>query len=159
RAPEDPRNRLLREFARVVGELRPKYFVLENVSGLLERGRREIDDLVNATSASGYNVVRPIRALDAAGYGVPQRRGRVFVLGYRVGCAPPPYPEPRPEPRIEPTGPTVWDAIGDLPNVDEFDELMRSDVFVGSLGLPSPYAAALRGHSRRGTTESQCVES
>jgi DNA (cytosine-5)-methyltransferase 1 len=41
----------------------------------------------------------------------------------------------------------VWDAIGDLPEVEDIDALLKSDVYVGPLGRPSAYAARLRTSS------------
>ena len=47
-----------------------------------------------------------------------------------------------------PLGPTVWDAIGDLPDADDYDELMDGDAVLAEFGEPSDYAAALRGLRR-----------
>lgn len=58
----------------------------------------------------GYDTLEP-RILNAADYGVPQRRNRIIFMGYRRGLTPPQYPEPtvKPEERL-----TLLDAIGDL---------------------------------------------
>jgi len=143
RRDDDPRNELLTDFARLVQELQPRYFVLENVRGLIKADGKLVEPFVQKVEAAGYSVLRPIQDLDARAFGVPQRRRRVFVLGWRRGQQAADYPEPR---EIPP--PTVWDAIGDLPEVDDFDYLLRDEIYRGPLGPPSPYAAILRGEQR-----------
>ena len=77
---DDPRNRLYLEMKRAVERLRPKVFVAENVDGLhqnfggsiLQQISREFEEL-------GYNVEH--RILQAASYGLPQYRRRIFFVG------------------------------------------------------------------------------
>lgn len=77
----DERNQLIFDFARIVRQVRPKYFVMENVRGLMsEKSRPLINSFVRRVKLAGYTVVEPIRVLNAADYGVPQRRWRTFVL-------------------------------------------------------------------------------
>jgi DNA (cytosine-5)-methyltransferase 1 len=92
-------------------------------------------------------VVSPIQVLDAAEFGVPQRRKRVFILGYMARATPPVYPaSSKPFSKNGDSGrPTVWDAIGDLPKIDNYKYLLETDRYQGSLGEPSPYARVLRG--------------
>jgi DNA (cytosine-5)-methyltransferase 1 len=86
RSPQDGRNKLYLEFVRVVRERRPKYFVAENVKGLLSLARGEILKTVIADfSAVGYRVMYAL--LNAADFGVPQRRERVFIVGVRDGVS------------------------------------------------------------------------
>jgi len=139
RAVGDLRNTLMMEFARLVKELEPRYFVLENVSGLLTTGAATLQDFVAFVRRVGYEVVHPISQLEASDFGVPQRRQRVFILGWQRGCQIPRYPEPLTIPI-----PTVWDAISDLPRVEKWPYLLTSDRYLGSLGEPSAYAAELR---------------
>ena len=114
RSQEDPRNLLVYHLARLIGELLPSYFVIENVEGiLLDKARNTLEEFVRLVNAAGYSVVEPIQVLDAAEFGVPQKRRRVFVLGYQKDLAAPKYPDP-PHPYDEDGetgGPTVWDAI------------------------------------------------
>lgn len=151
RLPEDPRNLLLYDLARLVAELSPSYFVMENVEGILLGGVREIlDEFVRRLGRAGYSVVKPIQVLDAAQFGVPQRRRRVFLLGYKKGMVAPKYPKPSHpcdgDGKI--AGPTVWDAISDLPNIANYKYLLEADEYTGDLGRPSAYARTLRGESR-----------
>jgi len=144
---DDPRNLLLLDMARLIAELSPSYFVVENVEGILfGRARDLLDHFIGRALGAGYAVVRPIRVLDAADIAVPQRRRRLFLLGYKEGKAPPSYPEQlSPDGKAECDRPTVWDAIADLPRIAEYDYLLEADCFKGRLGAPSVYAQALRG--------------
>lgn len=145
---DDPRNTLLLQFARLVSELQPSYFVIENVDGLLMGEANEIlESLLTCVESAGYSVVRPVKIFDAKDFGVPQTRRRVFILGYREGCLAPEYPTPTINARSDVNcgRPTVWDAISDLPNIEEFEELLHADVYRGDLGIPSRYAKVLRG--------------
>lgn len=78
---EDPRGNLALHFFRVVHDLRPRWFVYENVPGLLSSGRgRDFGALLWIVGQLGYGWA--YRVLDAQYFGVPQRRRRVFVIGY-----------------------------------------------------------------------------
>lgn len=82
RIVEDPRNSLYLEYCRVVEHVRPDFFVLENVKGLTTlAGGAFRDDIYNRFSALGYEVRYKI--LNAADYGVPQNRYRVFFVGLK----------------------------------------------------------------------------
>lgn len=129
RAVDDPRNSLIGQFARMVAELRPRYFVLENVSGLLSGShRRHAADFAEHMSSCGYTVLDP-RILDATAFGVPQKRRRVFLIGARDDVPVPRYPDPTtvtanirpphpsPTPELAPC-PTVRQVLSDLPDVD-----------------------------------------
>lgn len=141
---DDPRNTLLLEFARLVSELHPSYFVVENVDGLLMGDAIEIlESFLASVTLAGYSVVEPVRIFDAKDFGVPQTRRRAFILGYKEGYTAPEYPIPV---AGDPVRPTVWDAISDLPTIEEHEELLRADVYSGELGTePSRYAQILRG--------------
>lgn len=82
RDTNDPRNSLYIEYVRFVSVIKPKFFVLENVSGLLslEKGKFK-DDIIKRFEGLGYNV--DYRLLTASDYGVPQSRKRVFFVGLR----------------------------------------------------------------------------
>lgn len=159
RAIDDPRNVLMREFSRLVIELQPRYFVMENVAGLTVGGHRQLlDEVIEMMSAANYQVVLPYRVLQAADFGTPQSRRRLILLGARADVPTPTYPSathtPRtikgvvPESPRLPLGPSVRDAISDVPNADLFDALIKSDVARVEFGGPSAYAASLRGTVR-----------
>lgn len=121
----DPRNMLFGEYVRVINEVRPKYIVLENVEGFVDMqfmgykgitgieypdGSVTPDILRSELQEIGYNTLEP-RILNAADYGVPQRRNRIIFIGYREGLIPPCYPEPT---VAADQHLTLLDAIGDL---------------------------------------------
>ena len=142
RALDDPRNGLLLHFLRLVVELDADHFVFENVKGLtVGEHRKLLEELIEAFAAEGYDVLLPYRVLNAADFGVPQDRRRVFLLGAKRGLPLPHYPAPAADSRT-----TVWQAIGDLPNADDYPELMDGDsVARGRYGKGSRYARMLRG--------------
>lgn len=79
--PQDPRRSLLGHFFRAVNIIRPKFFIMENVEGLLDEGNRpELDNAI-ATINPIYTVLEPI-IIDAHSFGVPTKRKRVVVIGY-----------------------------------------------------------------------------
>jgi DNA (cytosine-5)-methyltransferase 1 len=79
---DDPRNQLFREMVRVVHDKRPRYFVAENVKGLLSMDRgKALQEIEKAFSAPGYRVRHQL--VNTADYGVPQLRKRLLILGVR----------------------------------------------------------------------------
>jgi DNA (cytosine-5)-methyltransferase 1 len=156
RAIDDPRNVLLKEFARLVKELQPRYFVMENVAGLTVGSHRQLlDEVIEIMGDAGYSMVLPYRVLQAADFGTPQSRRRLILLGARADVALPVYPEPTHAARAIggktpvltdlPLGPSVWDALSDLPDAEKFDALLSSDETLADYREPSAYAASLRG--------------
>jgi DNA (cytosine-5)-methyltransferase 1 len=144
----DSRNLLILEFARLVGELKPSYFVVETVRGLLySYSKPMLDSVLERVDSVGYTVAAPIQVLDASKFGVPQKRRRAFLLGFKKGLPAPGYPTPLACEGNLLAHPTVADAIGDLPKLDEYNDLLTSDVFDGELGAPSEYAKILRGEA------------
>lgn len=138
RRPRDPRNTLLLEFARLVVELGPRYFVMENVGGLLgDRYAPLLNKFKKVLRDGGYSIVDPLIRLDAAEFGVPQRRRRVFILGCRKNEKSPSYPKPGA------VQVTVGAAINDLKVVHR-SKLRDGDSYSGPLGAPSAYAKRLR---------------
>lgn len=85
-AKTDPRNRLYHECVRVVREALPKYFVFENVPGLITILNGEVIDRICRDLAGVGYFVR-WEKLNAADYGVPQNRIRVFFMGERQDLA------------------------------------------------------------------------
>lgn len=141
---EDPRNELVFEFHRLVTELRSKYFMMENVPGMLAGGHKTamLNTLISEFELSGYRVVDPPCVLNAASFGVPQDRRRLILMGARSDMELPAYPQPAVAARainpsrdaargapggLMPLGPSVADAINDLPDADRFEGLVASD--------------------------------
>jgi DNA (cytosine-5)-methyltransferase 1 len=81
RRSDDPRNALLRRYFEYIAELRPRFFLMENVPGLLnENNRTALDDALQLVPQN-YRVLRPM-VLNAADYGAPTSRPRLIVVGY-----------------------------------------------------------------------------
>ena len=120
---DDPRADTLTHYLRVLRDAQPRAFLIENVPGLAYRGkseaiealRRGIDQINNATGAR-YSFAYQV--LNAAEFGVPQLRERLFIVGARDGTEfrfpPPTHSEDPSLLHLEPYR-TAWDAIGDLP--------------------------------------------
>lgn len=153
RVLDDPRNSLVKEFVRIVSELDASYFVFENVKGLtVGRHKQFLEEFIEAFELLGYRVRMPWRVLNASFYGVPQERERLFLLGAKRGLPLPEYPEPITAPAGSsqqllnlPFGPSCKDAIGDLPDAEEFEDLINSDsVVTDRYSVSSEYARELR---------------
>ena len=152
RVLDDERNALVRHFMRIVRELDASYFVMENVKGLTLGAQKQVlDELVEDFGTAGYDVLTPWKVLNASWFGVPQHRERLFLIGAKRGLALPSYPSPTTNPAGRRkvfeglyTGPSVIDAIGDLPDAESFDSLRASDSVVTALGSPSRFAQAMR---------------
>lgn len=79
---DDPRNKLYLSYIRIVKEIKPKAFVIENVPGLISLFKGQIkDSIINEFTKLGYNV--SYRVLCASDYGVPQNRKRVIFVGLK----------------------------------------------------------------------------
>jgi DNA (cytosine-5)-methyltransferase 1 len=139
RTLDDPRNSLVFHFVRLIRELQPKFCVFENVKGLtLGLHSKFLNELIEELHKSSYKVLLPYSVLNAADFGVPQDRRRLFLVAARSDMKMPTYPQPK-----RPT-PTVWDAIGDLPNADDFDLLSYKDSVEVRWAAKSLYAKRLR---------------
>ena len=153
---DDPRNALVREFVRIVAELDATCFVFENVKGLtLGQHRAFLNELIEAFDTAGYEVKLPWRVLDAACFGVPQHRWRLFLYGARKGSPIPDYPaethrpmdSDRPSPL--PPGPDCRGALEGIPDADRFAALWDGDEVAVAPGLvPNAYAREMRGLSQ-----------
>lgn len=77
---DDPRNKLYKSFVEIVGEIKPKVFVMENVPGLIRLFNGKVkNEVISDFSELGYNV--QMKLLSADWFGVPQQRKRVFFVG------------------------------------------------------------------------------
>ena len=150
RTINDPRNMLFGEYVRVINEVRPKYIVLENVEGFMDMqflgyigitgilypdGSVTPNILRNELKEIGYHTLEP-QILNAADYGVPQRRNRAIFIGYRDGENEPSYPKPTYEKHL-----TLKDAIGDLitdPEIRQKVNKKRSQFQIDSINGRTP---------------------
>lgn len=153
RALDDPRNALVREFVRIVAELDARTFVFENVKGLtVGQHRSFLNELVQEFGRVGYDVRTPWQVFDVAWYGVPQHRERLILIGARKGERLPEYPAASTVPADEAgalgeleIGPTCRDALGDLPDADEFPILELTDATrPAKFGIAGAYASEMR---------------
>ena len=89
---DDPRNKLYLSYIRLVEEIRPRAFVIENVPGLVGLFKGEVkDNIIKRLSELGYQV--EYRIMCASDYGVPQNRKRVVFVGTKNGEKVFSYPE------------------------------------------------------------------
>ena len=119
----DDRGKLVFEFVRLVHELSPKAFVMENVKGMANWGKGEViekieDEFTNPPKSSrkfgNYKVQHKV--LNAVDFGVSQSRERIFIIGNRLGKT---IKFPAPTHGIDGSPfKTVRDAIGALPPAD-----------------------------------------
>ena len=134
---DNKKNFLFLEFVRFVRELRPEWFVLENVCGItninegktlsmIENSFRAIDGYENISSS----------VLWASDYGVPQNRNRFFMVGNRLGIN---FQFPKKHQKKI----TVEEAIGDLPSLQN-GEMLDEALYTKVLEEASPYARLMR---------------
>jgi len=149
RDPNDTRNQLFKEFVKLVDVIRPKFFVMENVLGILTmRNGDAIKEIIQEFASIGYYVNTPIK-LNAEQYGVPQKRKRVFIIGSLDGVI-----VEQPEPLFSEIGEkkdadlfhpatndyhaivTVRDAIGSFPHIEDGEGEVETEA---SFKNPSPF--------------------
>ena len=154
----DDRNSLVFNFLRLVIDLQPKFFVMENVKGItLGKQKKILQQIIAEFQQYDYQVAQKPQVLNAANFGVPQNRQRLFLIGSRQGLKLPNYPQPQTSPLLElertkiaiadntlPHTPTVAEAIGDIPEANLFPELEFQDWVIAEYGQPSGYAKKLR---------------
>ncbi|MBD2608908.1 DNA cytosine methyltransferase [Scytonema hofmannii FACHB-248] len=142
RNEEDPRNDLFLSYLKIIQVLNPKYFVMENVPGLVTmyggKTVQRIHDEVSSLKPVKYKVNGPIQ-INAADFGVPQLRERILFIGYREDMPP--------IKNITPSCPeryvTVKEAIGDL-------AFLRAWETTGSYEINYPPSCKYQEESRRG---------
>lgn len=159
RALTDSRNRLVFDFCRLVEEVSPRYFVVENVPGMkVGEHAGLLQEIIRTFSEElGYKC-RPVELLTATNFGVPQLRTRLFLVGAREDQNLPDAPRSTTRYNTRkrsddhdvdlPLCPTVWDALMDVPNADDFEELLESDTVAATFGKASKYGRLMRGLDR-----------
>lgn len=114
---DDERNELYRDYFKILEHVRPKFFLIENVKGILTFAKGAVvDDIYKRAENLGYKVFHQI--LSSECYGVPQVRKRVFFIGLRKDLLHGDFifPEGNDE-RV-----SIFDAIGDLPSLDKCED-------------------------------------
>jgi DNA (cytosine-5)-methyltransferase 1 len=161
---KDPRSDTLSSFLRVLAETKPRAFLLENVPGLAYKDKNEglthiLEglDRVNRDAKTRYG--HKVAVLNAADFGVPQQRQRLFIVGSRDGA---PFTFPTPT-HSDATNAdlldqgrqpyrTAWDALGDLPQHRNDEDLVVSGQWAEL--LPSiPEGNNYLWHTHRGGGE------
>lgn len=137
---DNKKNFLFLEFVRFVRELRPSWFVLENVYGITNINQGQTQELIQSYFEDiGYRIHHKV--LWASNYGVPQKRNRFFMVGNRLNID---FEFPNPcnyEVSVE-------EAIGDLPVLNNGDMIDELDYRL-SVEEASPYAKQMRKNSKK----------
>ncbi|KKK87660.1 hypothetical protein LCGC14_2751010 [marine sediment metagenome] len=165
---KDARNKLYLEFVRIINDKKPRYFLAENVKGLTTLGKGKVLEMIIGNfEAAGYKV--KYKVINAADFGVPQRRERVFLIGMRQGLRKDiDFPSPS---HINPSKPngngkrpwvSIGEALTDIPEPEDAPEIPNHTYskyklrFNGYLGhryidpdKPAPTVTA-RGDNRGG---------
>ena len=122
---DDPRNSLVFEYVRIIKEIKPKYFIFENVPGISSgKHKKFLEELIIEFESIGYSIEKPVSILDASFYGAPQKRKRLIILGSRLDVKKAAYPA-QAHAEIKGNEPSLFDigltglstcgnAIGDL---------------------------------------------
>ena len=114
RGINDERGKLFYDYIRILKSKQPKFFLAENVSGMLSNRHSEaVKNIIAQFESCGYNVT--IDLVNAADYGVPQDRKRVFYIGFRKDLNIN-FVFPKPTTPYKSQKMTLWQAIGDLQN-------------------------------------------
>jgi DNA (cytosine-5)-methyltransferase 1 len=112
RGEGDPRAGLFRDYLRIVAAIRPRWLVMENVTGITSiAGGAIVREIFQGMNSLGYRAEMQI--LRAENFGIPQERRRIVIIATRTG-APISFPNPTHGPGLLPYV-TMWDAISDLP--------------------------------------------
>lgn len=138
RSKENPKNWLFKEFIRCAKLIKPDWIVMENVKGLANFDKGFfLDSICKDLNSIGYTV--NVKILNAANFGVPQKRERLFIIGslHGVACD---FPHPICDKYV-----TIADAIFDLPSLLNGD---MQDV-LDYKPTTSPYAKLMRGKNKR----------
>ena len=114
RIHQDKRNLLWKEYLNLVRTIKPKYFLIENVVGLLtsiNKSKKVVENMKNQFSKIGYNF--KYKKIESQFFGVPQIRKRIFIIGAKKNINLPDYPSEFVKKYI-----TVEEAIKGMPKLD-----------------------------------------
>lgn len=139
---ENKKNYLFLEFVRFVKEIRPAWFVLENVWGITNINHGETKAMIEECfrSIEGYDNISS-SVLCASDYSVPQKRNRFFLVGNRLGID---FTFPERQSSMI----TVKEAIGDLPSLQNGEMLEEAD-YTQTIDKASEYARLMREGSEK----------
>lgn len=145
REKNDPRRQLLKHFFRLVAELQPTFFVMENVRGLAYHDAVPLLNEAIAQLDAAYDLLGP-HIWDASDFGAATRRNRMFVIGMRRGIVAPITLEAIEAFKHAPAN--VKAAIADLQGSSQLPQDSDAAGFdtwrIGRQGSPSAYARSLR---------------
>lgn len=137
RKKSDPRNELLSHYFRLISEIKPQFFVMENVPGLLAKDTAQYLTRALNLIVGDYDLIDPF-VLNAADCGAATNRKRVLVVGYRRAYC----DKPQFDFELEPV--SVRDAISDLPTERMRSVLRENHTFGRYRENPSEYALSMR---------------
>lgn len=152
RGLDDSRGKLFFKYIELISVKHPKFFVIENVKGMLDDKFKEVfDDFVSRLNRAGYDVQWTL--LDAVNFSVPQNRERVFFVGFRKDLNVKFYfPTPTCDSPI-----TLQEAIGDIVEAPNFysgtkqDIIQENDIRINHDVIASKFGSFYyRGNRRRG---------
>ena len=156
----DYRNYLFESYIRIVDYFKPKFFVFENVVGMLSSapdGTPIVDKIQSAFDAAGYKVAADFKSVvfDVADYGIPQHRKRLIILGVRKNafngkenqCSKILHDFYSKEmPKQKKKHKSVIETIGDLPKLHPLSEVLYQD---GKKYSHAPIDAKVMNHIPR----------
>lgn len=121
RNEDDERNQLVFHFARLVSELEPEFFVMENVPGILTIADGSVpEQIIDEFASYGYSVA--FKKLNTAEYGVPQKRERVIFIGVKQSLGVNPLTLFPDKTHAKTDYQTVQDALEGLPRLEAGEE-------------------------------------
>ena len=152
RDTQDPRRQLLSHFFRIVAELDPVFFVMENVRGLAYPGSRAVLDEALTYVETRYDILGP-HVWDASQFGAATKRNRMFVIGIRRDLEAPVTLQDMQQ--RERRAATVREALADLKHLRPIEEAPDQPGFdrwkLDRPGRPNAYAGSLRAKDRIAT--------
>jgi DNA (cytosine-5)-methyltransferase 1 len=153
RSVGDERNGLFVEFASIAASIRPDFFLMENVPGLLRQRNLHIYEDAASILGKAFNVLPPM-VLAANEYGVPTSRSRVFLLGFRKGGRSVNNHFKFPPNKRQ--APTVSEALSGLPRKVAYDE--GDWIKVSCVKKKSPFFSRVNGARPSGVGSAEHIE-
>lgn len=120
---DDERNALYREYFKILSWVKPKFFLIENVTGILNFGEGIVkEDIIKRAETMGYKVF--YETLNAVNFGIPQNRKRVFFVGFREDVLGEDFIFPLGDENLI----SIEDAISDLPSLDKKEDNTKYNI-------------------------------